>query len=77
MAGLLAGLGGVDGVGDPYLRRALGDGGDERRHAGEPLVVGAAGGDDAINGFPITAGGRLLEVGLLTLGIVVGIAVVL
>jgi uncharacterized membrane protein YjjP (DUF1212 family) len=37
--------------------------------------VGAA--DDAINGFPITAGGRLLEVGLLTLGIVVGIAVVL
>ncbi|PPG50369.1 hypothetical protein C5C27_16945, partial [Rathayibacter sp. AY2B7] len=33
--------------------------------------------DDAINGFPITAGGRLLEVGLLTLGIVVGIAVVL
>lgn len=37
--------------------------------------VGAA--DDAINGFPITAGGRLLEVGLLTLGIVVGIATVL
>jgi uncharacterized membrane protein YjjP (DUF1212 family) len=37
--------------------------------------VGAA--DDAINGFPITAGGRLLEVGLLTLGIVVGIAAVL
>lgn len=37
--------------------------------------VGAA--DDAINGFPITAGGRLLEVSLLTLGIVVGIAAVL
>lgn len=37
--------------------------------------VGAA--DDAINGFPLTASGRLLEVGLLTLGIVVGIAVVL
>ncbi|WP_423918678.1 threonine/serine ThrE exporter family protein [Frigoribacterium sp. 2-23] len=37
--------------------------------------VGAA--DDAINGFPITASGRLLEVGLLTLGIVVGIAAVL
>lgn len=37
--------------------------------------VGAA--DDAINGFPLTASGRLLEVGLLTLGIVVGIAGVL
>ncbi|WP_371029026.1 threonine/serine exporter ThrE family protein [Pseudoclavibacter sp. JSM 162008] len=37
--------------------------------------VGAA--DDAINGFPITAMGRLLEVVLLTLGLIVGIAIVL
>lgn len=34
-------------------------------------LVGAA--DDAINGFPLTASGRLLEVLLLTLGLVVGI----
>lgn len=38
-------------------------------------LVGAA--DDAINGFPVTASGRLLEVVLLTLGIVVGIGGVL
>lgn len=38
-------------------------------------LVGAA--DDAINGFPVTASGRLLEVLLLTLGIVVGIGGVL
>ncbi|PWD51269.1 hypothetical protein C8046_11990 [Serinibacter arcticus] len=38
-------------------------------------MVGAA--DDAINGFPITAGGRLFEVVLLTLGIVIGIGGVL
>ncbi|GAB2972431.1 threonine/serine exporter family protein [Frigoribacterium salinisoli] len=38
-------------------------------------LVGAA--DDAINGFPLTASGRLLEVVLLTLGIVIGIGAVL
>ncbi|MGQ7294979.1 threonine/serine exporter family protein [Quadrisphaera sp. KR29] len=38
-------------------------------------LVGAA--DDAINGFLVTASGRLLEVLLLTLGIVVGIGGVL
>lgn len=38
-------------------------------------MVGAA--DDAINGFPITASGRLFEVVLLTLGIVIGIGAVL
>ncbi len=38
-------------------------------------LVGAV--DDAINGFPVTASGRLLEVMLLTLGIVVGILGVL
>ncbi|PWJ53002.1 Uncharacterized membrane protein YjjP, DUF1212 family [Quadrisphaera granulorum] len=38
-------------------------------------LVGAA--DDAINGFPVTASGRLLEVLLLTLGLVVGIGGVL
>lgn len=38
-------------------------------------LVGAA--DDAINGFPVTASGRLVEVMLLTLGIVIGIGGVL
>lgn len=38
-------------------------------------MVGAA--DDAINGYPVTASGRLLEVMLLTLGLVVGIGGVL
>ena len=38
-------------------------------------LVGAA--DDAINGFPITAGGLLFQVVLLTLGIVIGIGGVL
>lgn len=38
-------------------------------------LVGAA--DDAINGFPVTASGRLVEVLLLTIGIVVGIGGVL
>lgn len=38
-------------------------------------LVGA--GDDAINGFPVTATGRVFEVFLLTLGIVVGIGSVL
>lgn len=38
-------------------------------------MVGAA--DDAINGYPVTASGRLLEVLLLTLGLVVGIGGVL
>ncbi|GMA33229.1 threonine/serine ThrE exporter family protein [Litorihabitans aurantiacus] len=38
-------------------------------------LVGAA--DDAINGFPITASGKLFQVVLLTLGIVVGIGGVL
>lgn len=38
-------------------------------------LVGAA--DDAINGFPVTASGRLVEVMLLTIGIVVGIGAVL
>lgn len=38
-------------------------------------LVGAA--DDAINGFPVTASGRLVEVALLTIGIVVGIGAVL
>ncbi|MBD8518239.1 threonine/serine exporter family protein [Plantibacter sp. CFBP 8804] len=38
-------------------------------------LVGAA--DDAINGFPVTASGRLVEVMLLTIGIVVGIGGVL
>lgn len=38
-------------------------------------LVGAA--DDAISGFPVTAGARTFEVVLLTLGIVVGIGAVL
>ncbi|MGK9149399.1 threonine/serine exporter family protein [Plantibacter flavus] len=38
-------------------------------------LVGAA--DDALNGFPVTASGRLVEVLLLTIGIVVGIGGVL
>jgi len=38
-------------------------------------LVGAA--DDALSGFPVTASGRVFEVFLLTLGIVVGIGAVL
>ncbi|MCV2395201.1 threonine/serine exporter family protein [Actinotalea sp. M2MS4P-6] len=38
-------------------------------------LVGAA--DDALSGFPVTASGRVFEVVLLTLGIVVGIGAVL